>query len=58
MATEYKKVVDWEDFRKHGHELIDYIADYYKNLEKLNVSSDVKPGFLKVNRFFSPGTNA
>jgi aromatic-L-amino-acid decarboxylase len=32
------------DFRKHGHELIDWMADYFEHIEKLPVKSKAKPG--------------
>ncbi len=33
-----------EEFRKHGHETVDWIADYYSTIEKLPVKSRVQPG--------------
>lgn len=36
--------MDVNEFRKHGHELIDWMADYAENIEKLPVKSGVKPG--------------
>jgi len=32
-----------EDFRNHGYRLIDWIADYYKNIEDYPVKSQVNP---------------
>ncbi len=32
------------DFRRHGHELIDWMADYFENIEQLPVKSKAKPG--------------
>ena len=32
-----------EEFRKHGHKLIDWIADYYEGIEKYPVKSQVSP---------------
>jgi len=32
-----------EEFRKHGHKLIDWIADYYEEIEKYPVKSQVLP---------------
>jgi glutamate/tyrosine decarboxylase-like PLP-dependent enzyme len=44
---------DWEQFRRDGHRVIDYIADYHIALGKrdaaLPVTTDVKPGFLSKN---------
>ena len=36
-----------EEFRKFGHELIDWAADYIQNIEKYPVLSQVKPGDIK-----------
>ncbi|HKO99400.1 MAG TPA: pyridoxal-dependent decarboxylase [Pyrinomonadaceae bacterium] len=36
-----------EDFRKYGHELIDWIADYLERVEELPVLSQIEPGDLK-----------
>lgn len=36
-----------EEFRKHGHQLIDRIADYRSGVSKLPVMSQVKPGELR-----------
>jgi aromatic-L-amino-acid decarboxylase len=33
-----------EEFRKHAHELVDWMADYMENVEKYPVKSQVKPG--------------
>ncbi len=33
-----------EEFRKHAHELVDWMADYFENVEKLPVLPNVKPG--------------
>lgn len=33
-----------EEFRKHAHELVDWMADYMENVEKYPVKSPVKPG--------------
>lgn len=38
--------MDNKQFREAGKQLIDYIADYFENLDKIPVSPDVKPGFL------------
>jgi len=39
--------MDPEEFRKHGKEVIDWIADYLKNAEKYPVFSLVRPGEIK-----------
>lgn len=33
-----------EEFRKHGHEVVDWIASYYENIRDYPVKSQVKPG--------------
>jgi aromatic-L-amino-acid/L-tryptophan decarboxylase len=37
-----------EDFRRFGHELIDWISDYFENIEDLPVLSQIEPGDLKA----------
>ncbi len=36
-----------EDFKKHGHQLIDWIADYIENVEQQRVTSLVEPGGIR-----------
>jgi aromatic-L-amino-acid decarboxylase len=36
-----------EEFRRHGHTLIDWAADYYQNIENFPVLSQVKPGEIR-----------
>jgi aromatic-L-amino-acid decarboxylase len=36
-----------QQFRKHGHDVVDWIADYYQNIEGLPVLSQVKPGQIR-----------
>lgn len=37
-----------EDFRRFGHELIDWVADYLENVEDLPVLAQIEPGDLKA----------
>jgi len=37
-------MIDREEFRKYGHQLIDWMADYYENITDLPVKSQVNPG--------------
>jgi len=37
-----------EDFRRFGHELIDWISDYFEQIEGLPVLSQIEPGELKA----------
>ncbi|ERM99170.1 tyrosine/DOPA decarboxylase 2 [Amborella trichopoda] len=39
--------LDPEDFRKQAHIMVDFIADYYQDVEKLPVRSEVEPGYLR-----------
>jgi aromatic-L-amino-acid/L-tryptophan decarboxylase len=41
--------MDKEEFRRVGHELIDWIADYFDNIEQLPVLAPIEPGALKAN---------
>lgn len=45
------------DFRKHGHELIDWMADYFENIENLPVKSRVNPGEIIAQLPDSPPEN-
>jgi aromatic-L-amino-acid/L-tryptophan decarboxylase len=36
--------MDTENFRKYGHEFIDWLADYFENIEKYPVKPNVQPG--------------
>jgi aromatic-L-amino-acid decarboxylase len=33
-----------DEFRRHGHEVVDWVADYWSNLEHQRVTPDVRPG--------------
>ena len=37
-----------EEFRRFGHELIDWISDYFERIEDLPVLSQINPGDLKA----------
>ncbi|CAN0887607.1 Tyrosine decarboxylase [Linum grandiflorum] len=36
-----------EEFRRQGHMLVDFIADYYTNIQQFPVFSQVQPGYLR-----------
>src|SRR5204862_8255870 len=36
-----------EEFRRHGHTVVDWIADYYARIESLPVLSRAKPGEIR-----------
>ncbi|XP_050368801.1 phenylacetaldehyde synthase-like [Argentina anserina] len=42
------KSLDLDELRKHSHMVIDFIVDYYQNIEKYPVLSQVKPGYLRA----------
>ncbi|KAI5680036.1 hypothetical protein M9H77_01263 [Catharanthus roseus] len=41
------KPMDAEQLREYGHKMVDFIADYYKNIESFPVLSQVQPGYLR-----------
>lgn len=43
-----------EEFRRFGHELIDWISDYLEHVEDLPVMSQIEPGDLKAQLPASP----
>jgi aromatic-L-amino-acid decarboxylase len=43
-----------EQFRRHGHEVVDWIADYYKKIEDYPVLSGVVPGEIRASLPASP----
>ncbi len=44
--TRLKSDISPEEFRRAGHDVVDWIADYLTHPEQLNVSPDVRPGEL------------
>jgi len=36
--------MDMNTFRQHGHDFIDWLADYFENIEQYPVKPDVRPG--------------
>jgi len=43
-----------EDFRRFGHELIDWIADYFENIDQRPVMPAMEPGDLKAQLPLTP----
>ncbi|URE15633.1 Tyrosine DOPA decarboxylase [Musa troglodytarum] len=39
--------LDPEEFRRQGHMMVDFIADYYHDVDKYPVLSQVSPGYLR-----------
>lgn len=46
-----------EEFRKYGYELIDWITDYFKNIEEYPVLAKINPGDIKLKLPKSPPSN-
>src|SRR5437868_7348515 len=46
--------MDVAEFRRHGHELIDWIADYFERIDDLPVLAQIEPGDLKAQLPPSP----
>lgn len=46
-----------DDFRRLGHELIDWIADYFDSIEELPVLAAIEPGDLKAQLPSAPPTH-
>src|SRR5215210_2052309 len=46
-----------EDFRRLGHDLIDWIADYFENIDQLPVLAALEPGDLKAQLPSVPPTH-
>ncbi len=42
-------MMNLEEFRKYAHELVDWMADYFKNIEQFPVKAQVNPGDI-LNR--------
>jgi aromatic-L-amino-acid decarboxylase len=42
-------LMDPDEFREHGHAVVDWIADYYKRIESFPVLSQVKPGEIRAS---------
>ncbi|XP_010684776.1 phenylacetaldehyde synthase isoform X2 [Beta vulgaris subsp. vulgaris] len=47
MEGEKLKPMDSEQLREYGHKMVDFVADYYKNIENFPVLSQVQPGYLR-----------
>ncbi|WMV18300.1 hypothetical protein MTR67_011685 [Solanum verrucosum] len=39
--------LDPEEFRRQGHKIVNFLADYYQNIEQYPVCSQVNPGYLQ-----------
>jgi len=48
MTTEKSYHMTPEEFRRHGHRVVDWIADYYEKIETLPVLSRAEPGSIRA----------
>jgi len=46
-----------EEFRRHGRQVVDWIADYYQNIESMPVLSRSKPGQTRASLPVQPPTD-
>ena len=49
MSNEKSFHMSPEEFRRHGHAAVDWIADYYSRIESFSVLSQVKPGEIRAS---------
>ena len=53
MASDAKSKASFhmspEEFRRHGYEVVDWIADYYSRIESFPVLSQIKPGEIRAS---------
>src|SRR5580704_18860399 len=54
MASEQTFHMTPDEFRRHGHAVVDWIADYYARIESLPVLSPVEPGQIRASLPASP----
>uniref|UniRef100_A0A914URP0 Aromatic-L-amino-acid decarboxylase n=1 Tax=Plectus sambesii TaxID=2011161 RepID=A0A914URP0_9BILA len=45
--AEQPRIMNVDDFRKRGKEMVDYIADYMENIQKRRVVPAIEPGYLR-----------
>ena len=50
-------MISTSDFRKHAHDFVDWMADYFEGVEKYPVKSQVKPGDIIKQLTDSPPEN-
>ncbi len=57
MASEKSFHMTPEEFRRHGHTVVDWIADYYTRIESFPVLSRVEPGQIRASLPPDPPTH-
>jgi hypothetical protein len=45
-GSRLSKPLDVEEFRKHAHQMVDFVADYHRDIESFPVRSQVKVRFF------------
>jgi hypothetical protein len=54
-GSRLSKPLDVEEFRKHAHQMVDFVADYHRDIESFPVRSQVKVRFFfKKKKFVLP----
>lgn len=43
-----------EEFKRWGHEIVDWISDYFKNIEEYDVKPNIQPGTIKKQLPIAP----
>ena len=51
MEGEKLKAMDAEQLREYGHQMVDFVADYYKTIENFPVLSPVQVHFFLFGHF-------
>jgi aromatic-L-amino-acid decarboxylase len=54
MASEQTFHMTPDEFRRHGHAVVDWIADYYARIESFPVLSPVEPGQIRASLSADP----
>jgi len=54
MATQQSFHMTPDEFRRHGHSVVDWIADYYSRIESFPVLSRVEPGQIRASLPLNP----
>ncbi len=57
MATQQSFHMTPDEFRRHGHTVVDWIADYYSRIESFPVLSRVEPGQIRASLPVDPPAN-
>ncbi len=50
-GSRLSKPLDVEEFRKHAHQMVDFVADYHRDIESFPVRSQVKVRFYFIFKY-------